>query len=140
MSGTRCRTSCVNICDFSLEIFYWIQEYVDINALLLTSSRLTVYRHQLFQWRLSMSCIPKYLTDRRVIEYPHRQVCLRVEGFRDPSFTRIPTCGHVHTLILSQCTSVTDVSSLGHVHTLDLSYCTGVTDVSSLGHVHTLRL
>ena len=61
MSDIDCSSSCVNVCDFSLEIFYWIQEYVDINALLLTSSRLTVYRHQLFQWRLSMSCIPKYL-------------------------------------------------------------------------------
>ena len=47
------RYQCDVCCDLPLELFYWIQEHVDINNLLLTTSRLTAYRRQLYRWRLT---------------------------------------------------------------------------------------
>jgi hypothetical protein len=44
----------------------------------------------------------------------------------------------VHTLSLKNCKSLVDVSSLGNVHNLDLNCCKNVTDYRALGGVHNL--
>ena len=114
-----CRHLC-SICDLPLELFYWIQEHVDINNLLLTSSRLTAYRRQLYRWRLSRKRSMEYMLDRDMklpfIADSAKQLCV----------------------VLSLSSRVTDVSALSNVHTLNISCCNKVTDVSALCNVHTL--
>ena len=140
-----------NICDFPLELFYWIQEFVNINHVLLTTSLLGAYRHQLYRWDLTERGSVEYLNRACVIsslmDAPERQVCFKYWHFesvpRIHAFSPIYTLdiySQVYTLDLSDCTGVKDVSAFGKVHTLYISGCTGVTDVSALSKLHTLHM
>ena len=135
-----------------LELFYWIQEYVDINTLLLTTSRLTAYRRQLYYWRLNRMGSEWYLDDpSRILQWldaSERQVRLKIDnpsmltwyvsGCDMNASVFVRRCAHALTVLDS--TDMTDVSALGHVHTLNVACCNDVTDVSALGHVHTLNV
>ena len=143
-----------SICDFPLELFYWVQEYVDINNILLTSSRLHGHRRQLYRWHLSVASSNLFLDNPHLAMYihfayrivqvwwmcQHWGVCIRCTCPIVQMWVDVSALGHVHILHLFRCPGVTDVSALGNVHTLCLANCSGVTDVSALGNVHTLHM
>ena len=140
---TTCATSCHHhVCDLPLELFYWVQEYVNINQLLLTSSRMSRHWYQLYRWHLNARTSKRYLVDPspglQCMDSPARQLRMHVSGDRD--LVDMTALGNVHTLELHDCQSITDVSALRHVHTLTISDCQGVSDVSAVGNVRTVTL
>jgi Leucine-rich repeat (LRR) protein len=56
------------------------------------------------------------------------------------SITDVSCFRNVQKLSLNSCANITDVSSLGNVRELTLTYCSGITDVSSLGKIYQLSL
>jgi hypothetical protein len=71
---------------------------------------------------------------------------LNLSNFRQLTQINLAELRHARTLLLSNCSQLTDASvaslSLGQVETLDLSKCNQVSDegVAHLGHVHCLNL
>ena len=146
------------------ELIEYIQEYTNINNLLITCKSFDLFRFELFKWKLTREAsYKKYYNNisfRHTIlsrmKYPHKQLLINlsdsdVEDVSSLSnvhdfnlshcfcITDVSALSNVHTLKLFGCTGITDVSALGNVHNLDLSDCPGITDVSSLGNVHTLN-
>jgi hypothetical protein len=128
-----------------LDIYFCIQEFTSINALLNTSRRLDNIKHRLFHWKINTAFSKRFYSSEdfratlmNLIYNSSKQLSLNFCGCQTVS--DVSALGHVHTLYLSGCGNVSDVSALGHVHTLHLSHCRNVSDVSALGHVHTLDL
>ena len=127
------------------DILVVIQEYVPINALLLTSKTLAPLKWRYFRWNLNTTASLRYYEFQQyrdilmsLMMYPNKQ--LQIKLIDCPDVTDVSMLGNVHTLDLIDCDNVTDVSMLGNGHTLNLSGCFNVTDVSMLGNVHTLNL
>ena len=145
-------SSCTNtIAVFSkyylpFELIRIIQEYTNINNLLITCKSFDLFRYELFEWKVNKETSESYYHNKKKFRdtlhsrmmYPNIQLSLNLCECR--SVTDVSIFGNVHTLDLYGCTGITDVSALGNVHTLGLSSCTGITDVSALGNAHTLNL
>jgi hypothetical protein len=135
----------LNILSLPIDIYYCIQEFTPINALLNTSRRLGDVKQCLFYWKLSMNASKRFQSGEafrtQLLGLVHRsQKQISLDLSHSPELTDVSALGHVYSLNLRGCNNVSDVSALGHVHRLDLSLCNNVSDVSALGHVHTLHL
>jgi hypothetical protein len=141
-----------------LDIYFCIQEFTSINALLNTSKRLDSVKHRLFYWKLTKFASFKFCFPRRprkqlydpaidfsaivmgLMHDSRKQLSLNLfksDVSWDSSALGIPTLKLIHP---NKGTYESDVSTLGQVHSLNLSYCSDISDVSTLGHVHTLNL
>ena len=134
--------SLLNIAEVD-DILLIIQEFVPINALLLSSKQLALLKRRYFRWNLTPVASQRYYQSQpfrdillSLMTYPRKQLHIKLSGCSE--VTDVSMLGNVHTLDLSCCSNVRDVSMLGNVHTLNLSYCSKVTDVSMLGNVQTL--
>ena len=82
----------------------YIQEYTNINNLLITCKYFELYRVELFDWKLSKISSEKYYN---------------AINFRHSILNRMKYPNKQLSLKLSYCTDITDVSALGTVHTLN---------------------
>ena len=135
--------SLLNIAEVD-DLLLIIQEFVPINALLISSKQLALLKMRYFRWNLTRVASQRFNQSQpfrdvlvSLMTYPRKQLHIKLSGCSE--VTDVSMLGNVHTLDLSCCSNVTDVSMLGNVHTLNLSYCSKVTDVSMLGNVHTLK-
>ena len=151
--NNQCNTSSNSLqsqCIFSkvylpFELIQYIQEYANINNILITSKYFELFRYEFFRWKLTATLSKKYYNDINFrnsilskMKYPNKQLSLKL--YQCSGITDVSTLGIVRTLDLSGCRNITDVNALDNVHTLNLSDCTGIADINALGNVHTLNL
>ena len=133
-----------------IEIFNYINEYTNINNLLLSCKSFEQFKKKLYYWKLTKEYSKKfyYNIDFHNINFRKKILSKMFDSKKQLSLnlsacngiTDVSTLSDVHALNLSWCYNIIDISALSGVHTLNLSFCNRITDVSALSGVHTLNL
>jgi hypothetical protein len=118
----------LNVLSLPIDIYYCIQEFTSINALLNTSRRLEDVKRSLFYWNLGWTASKRFQSaetfHKHLLDLVHcSQNQISLDLAHSSELTNVSALGHVHTLNVSRCHNVSNVSALGHVHTLNLSSC-----------------
>ena len=146
----------IKITELSIDIIGKLQEFTNINNLLLSCNNFQKIKKYLYYWKLTKEYSKIYYMDanfrKKIIA---KMFNSKKQLYVDLSFdlyarynntesyqyvSDVTVLNNLHTLILSGCIKIRDISPLNNIYKLILIECSGITDVSSLKDTCELNL